>query len=134
MGMLSVRHELASAAAVRAGLAADLASRGVPTSACDDAVLVVSELVGNAVVHCPSAGRDLEVSWDVDETDITVRVTDPSVVVPTARQAELNATSGRGLAIVAALSAAWGVDVAPAGGGKQVWARVPVPPLRSAVG
>lgn len=124
MGVLAVRHDLASAGTVRARLAADLAAQGVAPSDCDDVVLVASELVGNAVVHCASSDRDLEVSWDVGENDIVVRVTDPSDVVPTARQADLTATSGRGLAIVAALSAEWGVDVAPAGGGKQVWARV----------
>jgi anti-sigma regulatory factor (Ser/Thr protein kinase) len=132
VGVLAVRHDLASAGAVRAELAADLTAQGVPPSACDDAVLVASELVGNAVVHCAAAGRDLEVSWDVGDADITVRVTDPSEALPAARQAALTATSGRGLAIVEALSAEWGVDVAPDGGGKQVWARVPVSSARGA--
>lgn len=132
MGMLAVRHDLASAGAVRAELAADLTAQGIPESACDDAVLVASELVGNAVVHCASGDRDLQVSWEVGDADITVRVSDPSKVLPAARHAELTATSGRGLAIVEALSAEWGVDVDPDGAGKQVWARVPVPAVGSA--
>lgn len=121
--MLCVRHDASSAAVVRNEIAADLTARRVTADSVGDVVLVISELVGNAVVHS-GVKTDLDVAWDVEGDTVIVRVKDDSDVCPTPRDAAADATSGRGLAIVAALSAEWGVQRASRG--KLVWAKVPV--------
>ena len=123
VGMLCVRHDPSSAAVVRREIAADLAARRVTADSVDDVVLVISELVGNAIVHSET-DTDLDVAWDIEGNTVIVRVKDDSDMSPTPRDAADDATSGRGLAIVAALSAEWGVQRAKHG--KLVWAKVPV--------
>ena len=87
-GALMVRHEAASAAIVRRQLARDLASYDLPSEAIDDAVLVASELVGNAVRHTnPTESGTLDVSWDVGPSGVRVCVRDPSDDPPRVRSA-----------------------------------------------
>jgi anti-sigma regulatory factor (Ser/Thr protein kinase) len=121
--MLLVHHDPASAAIVRREIAADLEARSITRDSVADVILVASELVGNAVVHCTGA-EDLDVAWDLQGDDVIVRVNDGSDDQPTPRTADQSATSGRGLAIVAAIAAEWGVQ--RAAHGKQVWARIPI--------
>jgi len=87
------------------------------------ASLVVSELVTNSTMH---AGTEIDVSvaWDRRALRLTVR--DHSPGLPRQRQAGLE-VHGRGLAIVAGLSRAFGILPA-ADGGKVVWAVLDVPP------
>lgn len=123
-GALLVRHEPASAAFVRRQLASDLARHNFSPEAIDDAVLVASELVGNAVRHTrASASSTLDVSWDVDDSGVRVCVGDLSDQPPQARIARDKDTTGRGLMIVAAMSDDWGVERGVHG--KRVWAHVP---------
>ncbi|MEP7021487.1 MAG: ATP-binding protein [Pseudonocardiales bacterium] len=123
-GALLVRHEAASAAIVRRQLARDLATYDLPSDAIDDAVLVASELVGNAVRHtAASATGTLDVSWHVDASGVRLSVGDPSGERPQARTAGDDEPSGRGLKIVAAMADEWGVD--HDADGKRVWAHVP---------
>lgn len=125
MGAMLVRHDPASAAAVRRQLALDLDLRGIDPESIAEITLVASELVGNAVRHVPT-GRDgqLGVSWTVGTADVEVSVKDPSPDVPVTRAARADAPDGRGLAIVSALTSAWGYE--RTADGKRVWARVPV--------
>ena len=87
----------------------------------DDTQLVVSELVTNAYLHGAS-GIALEMRVDAGVLEVAVR--DGSAVVPRPRSVEPEAENGRGLAILAAITADWGVDQEP-GGGKRVWACLP---------
>lgn len=123
MGLLRVRHDTSSAAVVRQHLRVDLAARAITEDSAADVLLVATELIGNAIVHSRNAG-DLNVGWDVGDTCVVVRVDDGSTVDPRPREVDDDATSGRGLTIVAALSDEWGVN--HIADGKQVWARVPV--------
>jgi anti-sigma regulatory factor (Ser/Thr protein kinase) len=116
-----VQHHPVSAAVVRRQLAADLADRSLAPACVDDAVLVASELVGNAILHT-DAQLAIEVAWDIEDTAVIIRVGDGSPDRPLLRRPSTTALGGRGLAIVAALSSDWGV--APTADGKQVWARV----------
>ncbi|MFF8091995.1 SpoIIE family protein phosphatase [Streptomyces sp. NPDC016675] len=90
-----------------------------------DALVAVSELVTNAVVH---AGTDVEVVCRLEETGtLVVEATDhhPSRA-PRGGNHETPqeiAEYGRGLRLVAALSEAWGITYRP--GTKTVWARLP---------
>jgi anti-sigma regulatory factor (Ser/Thr protein kinase) len=124
-GALLVRHEAASTAIVRRHLARDLASYDLPADAIDDAVLVASELVGNAVRHTRATGSaTLDVSWDVDSSGVRVCVGDPSDEQPHLRIVGDDEPKGRGLKIVAAMADEWGVERGARG--KTVWAHVPL--------
>ena len=130
VGTLPVRHDPASAAVVRHELAAQLRSRGVDAHLIDDAILVASELVANAIRHgspvSPAARTGsigIRVGWSFEAAAVVIFVEDGSSASPQRRPAGSRQPDGRGLAIVDAISVDWGVDVVP--GGKQVWARVP---------
>jgi anti-sigma regulatory factor (Ser/Thr protein kinase) len=86
------------------------------SSVLDDAVLLVSELVTNSVLH---GGPPVVVEVDCDGNVLQVRVRDGSPELPNHRQAGQTDESGRGLALVDTLSSAWGVDSADKG--KHVW-------------
>ncbi len=124
MGAMLVRHEPASAAAVRHQLAVDLDQHGVASDSVEDVVLVASELVGNAVRHgsVPDDDAAWNVEWTVQPHAVVISVDDPSDAMPVVRHPAPDAPSGRGLAIVSALSHDWGVQRLPQG--KRVWASV----------
>ena len=82
----------------------------------DDAVLLVSELVTNSVLH---GGPPVVVAVDCDEATLQVRVRDGSRTLPAPRDAAQSDEGGRGLALVAEMSADWGVDTEE--DGKHVW-------------
>ena len=87
----------------------------------DDAVLLTSELVGNALRH----GRPPAVlTVDISPSTVTIGVSDRDPWLPTTDPAlpGPGEPSGRGLLIVQALAADWGVAPRRAGGpGKTVW-------------
>ncbi|WSQ09128.1 SpoIIE family protein phosphatase [Streptomyces sp. NBC_01231] len=89
-----------------------------------DGVVVVSELVTNAVVH---AGTDVEVDCRLEaETGaLVVEVLDhhPSRAPRDAEPSYESPEHGRGLRLVAALAESWGVTYRT--GAKTVWARLP---------
>jgi two-component sensor histidine kinase len=128
---LPVRHDPASAAVVRHELTADLLRLHVIPSSIDDVVLVASELVANAIRHAaPVSARKIAVTWDFEDGGIVVRVEDGSPTPPQRRPTGSRQPDGRGLAIVEAIAAEWGVEPTPRG--KCVWARVPVRRISSA--
>lgn len=120
---LRVRHEPASVALVRSRLAADLRAHQLADDSIEDAVLVTSELVTNAIRHTRDAGP-IEVIWGLDKSELTLRVMDGSAAHPERRNTAPVSPGGRGLAIVEALAESWGVDSGPSG--KQVWARLSI--------
>lgn len=90
----------------------------------DVALLIVSELVTNAIAHTQGQVR-LDLTLAQDRLRIAVNDSSPrSPARPTTL--DLDATGGRGLLIVEALSTAWGS--VPFAGGKQVWAEVALSP------
>ena len=83
----------------------------------DDAVLAVSEVVTNVVLH---ARTDCEVAVCVTADDARVSVRDFSPLPPVHRQHSQYATTGRGIPLVTALSTDFGIT--PLGShGKVVW-------------
>jgi anti-sigma regulatory factor (Ser/Thr protein kinase) len=82
----------------------------------EDAVLLVSELVTNSVLH---GGPPVVVAVDCDGEALRVRVRDGSPSLPELRHAQQVDEGGRGLELVANLSQDWGVD--PVEDGKHVW-------------
>jgi anti-sigma regulatory factor (Ser/Thr protein kinase) len=87
----------------------------------DGASVVVSELIANAVRH---GGGSLELRVQAHADRVVVSAADGSSVVPRHRSAD--GTGGRGLAVIEAFAARWGVEDHE--GGKRVWVRLPVCP------
>lgn len=81
------------------------------------AELAVSELVTNAVLHGHSTAW---VTVSLDEHRLRVEVRDGSARLPALRHYDDEATTGRGMALVAAVTDAHGVQELSAGG-KVVW-------------
>jgi anti-sigma regulatory factor (Ser/Thr protein kinase) len=86
----------------------------------DDACIVVSELANNAVAH---AAGPSSVTLQQHNGRLRLSVCDESPEIPIPRRASRLETSGRGLAIVEAFSAAWGA-ARNGRGGKTVWAEL----------
>ncbi|MFD7436210.1 SpoIIE family protein phosphatase [Streptomyces sp. NPDC059861] len=90
------------------------------TAHTDAILLIVSELVTNALVHTDGPVR-LDLTLVDSRLRLTVADTSPRTPVkPTSIGWE--ATGGRGLLLVEAMSASWGT--VPASGGKQVWSEI----------
>ena len=90
---------------------------GLTPKMTEDAVLLVSELVGNAVRHTGARVFGLRMrrrrGW------IRVEVRDPSRGLPCLMPVQEMDISGRGLFLVDKLSDRWGVDLLPRG--KTTW-------------
>ncbi|MFF3936981.1 PAS domain S-box protein [Streptomyces phaeofaciens] len=82
----------------------------------DDALLLLSETLTNAVQH---AEGPLGLHLHRTDTDLTVEISDRSPQLPQPRLAGENEESGRGLILVRALAASWGVR--PTDEGKTTW-------------
>ncbi|MEU0334310.1 SpoIIE family protein phosphatase [Streptomyces sp. NPDC006193] len=91
---------------------------GLSRDTVDAALLVVSELVTNALVH---TGGQVRLDLSLVNHRLRVAVADSSPRSPV-KPAGIGweATGGRGILLVEAVSAAWGTI--PVSGGKQVWA------------
>jgi anti-sigma regulatory factor (Ser/Thr protein kinase) len=114
----------ASVGKARQRLAAELTEAGIFGGVAGDAVLVVSELFSNAILHArPLPGSHLLLAWALDEDGIEVAVSDGGATTrPMAAQPTVSSLGGRGLGIVEYLARSWGVRNDAAG--LTVWAVV----------
>lgn len=113
--------DVAAARAGRRAVAEVLQSWNLPAYAVDDTVLLVSELVSNAVVHARQA-TPLEMELVLADARLRVSLSDSSPIAPSPRHAARADEGGRGMAIIDALSDGWGVE--GHAGGKRVWFEV----------
>lgn len=90
----------------------------------DDALLVVSELVANAVTH---AATDCDLRLLLSSARLRIEVEDSGAGSPDLAAATTDDERGRGLFLVSALSTAWGVDSVP-NQRKRVWADLQLAP------
>jgi anti-sigma regulatory factor (Ser/Thr protein kinase) len=90
-----------------------------------DLLLVVSELVTNAVVH---GAEPIRVTVVRAPQRVRVEVTDgaPDSSPRNDPRPPRDAENGRGLSVVTRLAVAWGWRATP-GSGKTVWAELPLP-------
>ncbi|MCX5059497.1 ATP-binding protein [Streptomyces sp. NBC_00201] len=95
-------------------------------SLIDRAALGVTELLTNVHLHAqPDKLCTVEIELLLDRLTVSVHDHDPRL--PEVREVEPGATTGRGLAMVAAVSESWGVR--PDGeSGKVVWFTLPTTP------
>ena len=119
-----VRDTLCSWLDAGSGTAADAAADG---GLVDDAVLLTSELVTNAVVH---AGTQVQVTCKLaaGAVEVVVRDSHPARMVPGPAPDDTvpaERTGGRGLLLPSALAAAWGVSYGT--DAKAVWFRMGLP-------
>ncbi|MFF2554918.1 MEDS domain-containing protein [Nocardia sp. NPDC058058] len=99
---------------------------GHPAQFVDDAALVVSELVANAVIH---AGTMFRVSITRSDTSVTITTEDLSSNQPALNPHRARtSTGGRGLLLIAAISSRWGIDPVPHG--KRVWSEIACTPVQ----
>jgi anti-sigma regulatory factor (Ser/Thr protein kinase) len=124
---LTVRHGAASAGQVRRQLVADLIRRGLSGDVVQDAALLMTELVTNAVRYAnPLPGDVLRVAWELTGGRLLLKVTDGGGrEAPHRQDAGPRDTGGRGLAIVDRVAARWGVERA-VDNLSTVWAEVPL--------
>ena len=117
----------ASVALARRALSDDLRAAGVFDGAVRDAVLVISELLSNAILHAyPLPGERLQVAWAVEGSSVEVAVSDGgSATVPHPEHPSPSSVSGRGLSIVEHLCQTWGIRADEVG--LTVWAVVAAP-------
>jgi anti-sigma regulatory factor (Ser/Thr protein kinase) len=86
---------------------------------CDDAALLASEVVTNAIRH---AGGSVTVRAERDGEQLVVQVLDASTNEPMVLPLDPWAEAGRGMSLVDAIASDWGVAPHPAG--KVVWFRL----------
>ncbi|WP_407676327.1 ATP-binding protein [Plantactinospora alkalitolerans] len=125
-----VPHDARGARGARHRLADELTGI-VPATLLADVEMVAAELLGNAVRHAePLPGRLIRLTWSVrpgpPDDEVVIRVTDGGATAPPQlRRVGPDAVDGRGLFLVAALAARWGVE--RDGLGQSVWARLAHP-------
>jgi anti-sigma regulatory factor (Ser/Thr protein kinase) len=99
---------------------------GLSPQITEDVVLLVSELVGNAVQH--TGARVFGLRMLRRRGRIRIEVRDPSRGLPCLMPVRAMDTRGRGLMLVDELSDRWGVDLLPRG--KNTWFEMRVPDRR----
>ncbi|MFJ5233271.1 ATP-binding protein [Kitasatospora sp. NPDC088391] len=126
---LAVQADPAEVSRARRWVRARLQAGGIDPDSpvAETLVLVVSELVTNAVVHtgCPAVLRLLlPLDPAAGPAPVRVEVADASRTAPAPRHAgaDEDATNGRGLELVDLLCERWGWY--PDGSGKRVWCEV----------
>jgi len=88
----------------------------------DTTTLLVSEVVGNAVLY---AGSEVELTVRLGADRLRAEVTDRSTVVPHRREVAEGDLGGRGSGLIELLADAWGITGRP--DGKTVWFELAVP-------
>lgn len=99
-----------------------LGAWGVDPDGADTAVLMVSELFTNALVHTASEVITCQLAWIPGRLLIEVADEGGAQSAPRPRKAHSDEEGGRGLMLVKLLAEQWGVGPAPRGPGRTVWA------------
>ena len=87
--------------------------------ALDDALLLVSEMVTNAVLH---GGPPVSIAVECEGPSVEIRVRDGGARMPMRRRGELEDEHGRGLLLMSSVAQGWGVEQLDRG--KEVWIRL----------
>ncbi|MEV4619919.1 ATP-binding protein [Asanoa sp. NPDC049573] len=120
---MRLRFERGAAVGSARGAVREALDRWKLAHLADDALLVTTELVQNALRHT-GAGAVLVVRRTAGA--LRIEVADASTAPPTLRPPDPTRLGGRGLSIVAAVARAWGTLTNSAQPGKIVWAELAV--------
>ena len=102
-----------------------LTRRGASPDLREQAALVLSELITNAVTHTDSVWIVCATSYSpYDGVRVEVHDDDTSSRAPQRSAPTAEKESGRGLFIVESLAECWGVSVSPVTRGSAVWAQL----------
>ncbi|MDA0564635.1 ATP-binding protein [Streptomonospora sp. S1-112] len=115
-------HAPSSVTSARRRMCSDLRASGIETAKIDDAAIVLSELLSNALRHAaplpdPFPPGCVQVCWEVGGTNAAAAWLEVSVrdggaeTLPRLARPSLSALGGRGLGIVEHLAAKWGTEV-----------------------
>jgi anti-sigma regulatory factor (Ser/Thr protein kinase) len=115
---VQVPHRVDSVPAARAFLTRLLAGWDIADEVIDDASLLTTELISNAVEHGTGA-VDLDIT--VHGGLLRIGVHDDAAQLPVVQDAEDSESSGRGIWLVQSMARDWGSDPSGAGPGKTVW-------------
>jgi anti-sigma regulatory factor (Ser/Thr protein kinase) len=122
---LEIRPDPAEVGRARRWARSRLAGSGIGADEplAETLILLVSELVTNAVVHtgCPAVLR-LSLPGGAEAATVRLEVADSSARPPCPRHAEGDETNGRGLELVDGLADRWGWNTE--GAGKRIWCEV----------
>ncbi|XRQ09509.1 ATP-binding protein [Actinomadura welshii] len=120
-------HSPSSVAVARRRLSSELAGSGVYDSIVDDATVIVSELISNALRHArPLPSGQVKVCWIRRGDVLELEVSDGGAMTePRRGPGTLSSLGGRGLGIVETLSDGWGVRHEE--GATTVWAILRAP-------
>lgn len=116
---LDLPNELSSVADARRFVEQQLAEWDLEGT-LDDALLVVSELAANALTHARSSYR---LRLSATPAALRIEVDDAGAGTPEPQPLTETEEHGRGLHLVDALAASWGMEAAESGG-KRVWAEL----------
>lgn len=120
--VIDLPDDLSSVADARRFVKEQVAAWGI-TGPLDDALLVVSELAANALTHARSSYR-LRIS--ATSMVLRIEVDDAGAGTPEPQPLTDTEEHGRGLHLVDALAASWGMESGDSGG-KRVWAELALP-------
>ncbi|PWI16274.1 hypothetical protein DI272_20455 [Streptomyces sp. Act143] len=123
---LEIRPDPAEVGRARRWARSRLAGSGIGADEplAETLILLVSELVTNAVVHTgrPAVLRLSLPGAATEGATVRLEVADSSSCAPVPRCADGDATGGRGLALVDGLADRWGWS--PEGAGKRIWCEI----------
>ncbi len=122
-----VPHASVGVGTARRRLIAGLTARGLDDAVVDDAALVLSELLSNALKHAhPLPSGSVRAAWALrPDRFLVIEVTDGGGPTrPRRPSPSLTARGGRGLSIIDTLAADWGVH-GTADDEVTVWALLP---------
>jgi hypothetical protein len=120
---LEIRPDPAEVGRARRWVRSKVAVSGIEADEplAETLILLVSELVTNAVVHtgCTAVLRLFLPGAAADPAPVRLEVADASTRAPVPRCVDGDATGGRGLALVDGLADRWGWSTE--GAGKRIW-------------
>ena len=125
---ITLPRDAAAIAAARAWVSETIRRRhALPREHVEAALVMVSELVTNVMVHTEAAPR---VVVSADDDHVVVEVVDDDPAEPVVREPDPTRVGGNGLRIVDSWAERWGVRRLERG--KVVWFAIPVAPSAGA--
>ncbi|MEV0221643.1 ATP-binding protein [Streptomyces sp. NPDC050704] len=127
-GVFGLPPTAASVGVARRNVRELLGEWGTSPETCDNAVLVASELVTNALTHTASEWIVCRLRTAGERLHIEVEDQNRGLTLPAQCSPDPDDQGGRGLLLVGALSSDWGVRDTADGSGRVVWAVLPSKP------